>query len=78
MRFVGGLDARYDRRCQVQMQLQMSGAGTVQNRRESSRPPPEKYGHGALAVIEIEVWPGSGGASDGLWGCSSAALDRAG
>jgi hypothetical protein len=32
MRFVRGLNARYDLPRQVQMQVQMSGAGTVENR----------------------------------------------
>jgi hypothetical protein len=34
----------------------------------------EGYGGRCRAVTEIEVWPGSGKASDGLSACNSAAL----
>ena len=62
MRFVRGLNARYDLPRQVQMQVQMSGADTVENRAESSRRPGKGKGHGALAVTEIEIRPDSDGA----------------
>jgi hypothetical protein len=62
MRFVRGLNARYDLPRQVQMQVQMSGAGTVENRWGASRPPRKGKAHGALAVTEIEIRPESDGA----------------
>jgi hypothetical protein len=50
------LNARYDLPRQVQMQLQMSGAGRpVQARWESARPPWKGYGGRCRAVTEIEV-----------------------
>jgi hypothetical protein len=56
------------------MQLQMSGAGPVRVLSAAL----EGVWRTVPAVHEIEVWPGSGEASDGVSTCNSAALYRSG
>ena len=73
MRFVRGRDARYDLPRQVQMQLQMSGAGTRAESVGILSPALEGVWRRCLAVAEIEVRPASGGASDDVSACNSAA-----